>query len=681
MKKNKLLGLLALTISLIGFISGVNAQETETVNDWTSLWLCTTTHEANVCQLDNDIIVKGLIVSKPVTVDLNQHKIILDKDTKDVRIGIQTDGKVVFENGEIISEALDAQSIVTITAKNDANVNTELELKNVQMSIACEKGFGIVVDQQNGEGFKVSSSTITIDEKSSVTSANRVAIVNYASSTINVYGSVTSKNTGSAIEGSQAATGETNINIYDRAKVTSAKGAGILLMSAGTVIVNGGEVSGNSGIALTKGNLNVLGGTINGLGVLSTEHSEDAFGHINDNGAAVYIEPSDATKVDIKGGELTSKQSYAISAPGTNDQNKKLDIKIEKGTFESAKGGIEIKEDSPREAFIEAGATFLKDGEPDSSVLGYTNNLEISDSGVVGTLHNIKTNEVVNGTITVNKKAAEGETVVITVKPNSGYEVSKVKVTKGEEEITVTKNVDGTYSFEMPMEDVTVSAEFGVKQTPSKPAEDKNDIVVEEPKGDENVTLSTEASDVLKDSLVNTEDEELKALIKNHDVTIELETEKVTKDSLEKEELEKFEQVIEGANITEFFDLSIVVKADGLANHYLKELNKAITLSVALPELPEVAKGYARKYYILREHDGVVEKLDATISEDGKKLLFASDKFSKYAIAYVDEEIKDTVTDSNPSTIDSVFGYVTLAITSVGVLGVASKKIIKKMSF
>lgn len=259
--------------------------------------------------------------------------------------------------------------------------------------------------------------------------------------------------------------------------------------------------------------------------------------------------------------------------------------------------------------------------------------------------------------------------------PEAGYRLVGLFMTKDDQETRV--DIDSTV-FE---DDAKLTIKFEeiptVQPTPSKPVVDDKEIIVEEPKGDENISLSTDANDILKDSLINTEDKELKELIEKNDVTIVLENEKVEKDTLLKEELEKFASVIEGANVAEYFDLNIVVKASGQTNHYLKELSKPITLTIDLPELPEVKDGFTRKYYILREHDGIVEKLDATLTKEGK-LSFATDKFSKYALAYVDEEIKDTVIDNNPSTVDNIMSYVTLAIASVGVVGIALKKTLKR---
>lgn len=70
------------------------------------------------------------------------------------------------------------------------------------------------------------------------------------------------------------------------------------------------------------------------------------------------------------------------------------------------------------------------------------------------------------GTISVQSQALGGETVNFTVDANTGFDISSVTVTYGDgntQTVEVTDNGDGTYSFVMPAEDVTVTANFSLK--------------------------------------------------------------------------------------------------------------------------------------------------------------------------------------------------------------------------
>ena len=76
--------------------------------------------------------------------------------------------------------------------------------------------------------------------------------------------------------------------------------------------------------------------------------------------------------------------------------------------------------------------------------------------------YNINITAPTNGSITAKigdtsaSTAHYGDTVTLDVAPDTGYSVKSVKYNGTE----ATKNADGTYSFEMPAEDVTVTAEF-----------------------------------------------------------------------------------------------------------------------------------------------------------------------------------------------------------------------------
>ncbi len=186
------------------------------------------------------------------------------------------------------------------------------------------------------------------------------------------------------------------------------------------------------------------------------------------------------------------------------------------------------------------------------------------------------------------------------------------------------------------------------------------------------VTIDSGALSTLKNSLGNL-DPEMQELIEKNETTITLEKKDITPT---KNTVEAFASAINGATIANYFDLSILVKAaERQAN--LTQLNQEITLAVKLPELPKVKDGYNRKYYILREHDGVVEKLDANLSDDGNSLTFSSDKFSTYAIAYI-----DTATSSikNPDTSDNIIMFIGIAFIGLCGLGLTIRSMkTKKM--
>ena len=83
----------------------------------------------------------------------------------------------------------------------------------------------------------------------------------------------------------------------------------------------------------------------------------------------------------------------------------------------------------------------------------------------------ITVNDGKNGSVSVSPKRAEkGDTVTITVKPDTGYELDELTVTdKDGDEIKLTEKADNKFTFQMPGSKVTVEASFAKDGTVQKP--------------------------------------------------------------------------------------------------------------------------------------------------------------------------------------------------------------------
>ncbi len=168
---------------------------------------------------------------------------------------------------------------------------------------------------------------------------------------------------------------------------------------------------------------------------------------------------------------------------------------------------------------------------------------------------------------------------------------------------------------------------------------DKN-IEVEEVDPDKNVTtpeIGVSNAEIAKEILLGSLDSEL-AGRKNIDVRLEIQPLIVEENT--KAEFERAATAVSsGIKVTDFFDIAInVFDADSDTQlTTLSELNQPLPLSVLLPEsLQNHNSELIRKYYILRKHHDKIDILDARLADNGKMLNFSSDKFSTYAIAYVD---------------------------------------------
>ena len=135
----------------------------------------------------------------------------------------------------------------------------------------------------------------------------------------------------------------------------------------------------------------------------------------------------------------------------------------------------------------------------------------------------------------------------------------------------------------------------------------------------------------------------------------------------------------DNAKIVNYFDVSVLLKnkeTDALIAG-IPTLANEIELSVMLPEnLQQIADGYVRKFYIVREHEGSYELLDAKLSQDGTYLTFNTSKFSTYALAY--EDVKEPAVATNPKTIDNIILYFGMGLMSLGGILILTKKYFKK---
>lgn len=92
------------------------------------------------------------------------------------------------------------------------------------------------------------------------------------------------------------------------------------------------------------------------------------------------------------------------------------------------------------------------EGSDYSFTVTYSGYYQSTGGGTVTPSTTVKTESAKNGSFTVSDKyASAGKTVKVTPKANEGYVVDQVTVTdKNGNNITVTQNADGTYSFVMP---------------------------------------------------------------------------------------------------------------------------------------------------------------------------------------------------------------------------------------
>lgn len=175
-------------------------------------------------------------------------------------------------------------------------------------------------------------------------------------------------------------------------------------------------------------------------------------------------------------------------------------------------------------------------------------------------------------------------------------------------------------------------------------------------------SLNLEYVLVRKSSIVESEESKNIASIQNKDVTTIL-TDSLTKDQKKKVEAAlndgknvDFKPILKNGvnksdekvllayvddnkyNVVNAFDVEIQLYVDDKNEGLITETSKELTFKVAIPES---LKKEGRKFYVLRAHDGKVEKLP--VNEDGT---FETDKFSSYMLVY--EDVKATTSETKP---------------------------------
>lgn len=372
----------------------------------------------------------------------------------------------------------------------------------------------------------------------------------------------------------------------------------------------------NGGISLRMGKVNISGGIIN-----AATADFDSFGDYYYKSVNAWLEDA----LYVWGGTYTSKDE------GTTNI---LDLNITGGTFNASnKLGSAVaiydigKVSQEIKVNISGNAKLLTNSLNRNAY----DVLTLSDAGVTNIKAGYNNPEFV-GKI---KTSITGGTFSTSVLP---YLTNEYVETKISNQFVVEKqkvNVDAPVVDGTNVKEVTM----GVKKT-------------------------LELEEVLKSSLTKSQID-----FEGFNPTVKIIIVKQDEEQVQEETLKNIKKFIEEKNnnikTSGYFDITLNVLEPRTQEimGILNELTGKVQFEIAIPDsLKQISKEYSRTFYIIREHEGEVEILPTTL-KDGK-LLFETDKFSTYVLAY--EDIK------NPKTFDSTISYITLGLTSLLCLSGAS---------
>ncbi len=186
----------------------------------------------------------------------------------------------------------------------------------------------------------------------------------------------------------------------------------------------------------------------------------DEFGHIT-------IPESGATQKDkpLSAGSIVTNQGNVVTGGVVNPDSGSITVKP---------GGSIVKPDGSTQTFPNGGSVPI-----DGSVT------EVPPSTGVGSYkpsgdYLVSVDKRTGGKVTVSpSRADKGDTVIITVKPDKGYELDELTVTDSKgNELDLREKGENKFTFKMPGSKVTVEASFKLIETePENPFIDisKND--------------------------------------------------------------------------------------------------------------------------------------------------------------------------------------------------------------
>ncbi len=435
MKKAKLF-ILSIALMFIGII-GVNAEEITvcssgcTYDSIASVIDRTDLNGKTVKMTENmKISTSASLIKSSINFDLGGNTLVLE-DTVLAMRGVD----VTFDNGTIVME--NEGSLYLLGFPDESSEKTHLLMgKNLTIS-ADETAIAII---PNGTDLSVYNTTL------------------------DVKGEIISGSFAITIHGDQKAVSSKApvVNIYDTASLRSTGSAAIYGAGYGFWNINGGTIEGEEALSIKSGEYTITGGKFSATG----EYIENPVSKPNGNeptGAVISITANNGypghVKMNISGGEFTSKNGNAIYEGQTNSNSTVVDeIKISDGKFISAEGKATVRVTSTSdklEGFI-AGGEYSEDPKEELIVQNKVTKQLPNGNYVIGEERNIKVADTKNGKVTVDKsKAVKGEIIKLTITPDKGYELDKI-IVKGLQD---QKEITGT-EFEMIDEDIEFVVTF-----------------------------------------------------------------------------------------------------------------------------------------------------------------------------------------------------------------------------
>ena len=307
------------------------------------------------------------------------------------------------------------------------------------------------------------------------------------------------------------------------------------------------------------------------------------------------------------------------------------------------------------ESKVETENSYDSEGNKTGSVVtttsadGKTVTVETMDNNDI-TTKTVKTVTNADGTETVT--TTEGNTTTVDTKDSDGNTTKTVETVTNSDGTKTVKTTDG--------DSTTVEKVDQNGETTSVVKQESNDqgtaVKTVEEIGDAPDTTLIDDVDVLVDKLIF--DEEKVRQQNGELVMIILDVEDVT-DSASSEDIAKVVAALQsGEKAGGYFEINLYKQIGASSKIQITDTNnEKISISMRIPdELINNDDKVERTYRIVRLHDGKVDIIDSKTDLAKQLITFETDKFSIYAITYIDKIInnQDTKTEVVPKVEEDV---------------------------
>ena len=376
------------------------------------------------------------------------------------------------------------------------------------------------------------------------------------------------------------------------------------LLNWNIATINGGEFTSDGNAILNgklddvmdKGQLVIHDGTFKSenSSIAPMNGSFEKFGSVSITGGLFSSDPS-LNKGHVAEGYkvFLGQKGYAVIPLATNIELSKKNITLEVGTSEILVATLspdESKTETVEWSSSDEKIASVKDGKVTAKVPGKVTIIATTEGGLTA-----------NCEVTVTKPVA--------------VETPSIDTSKPTDEIKVGVNDE---KAEQLLKDVTDQIIAGSSEFTDA---DTANAVIEAAKAGKTVTV---VADVQK---ANSGNAQVQADAKK----IQKELEALTAESNNT------------ATVAMYLDLSVLIKADDIELGNITNLSTPMKFTVVVPE-NLLAEG--REFYILRVHNGAVNKI---VPGRNKNILtFGTDRFSTYAVVYEDKKVEDNGTTPEP---------------------------------